>query len=57
MGGGEARNDWAVVLVDKSIDKDAGACRSADSLKAALSHYRLYNRLLAHFRTENGLFG
>lgn len=53
MGGGEARNDWAVVLVDKSIDKDAGACRSADSLKAALSHYRL----LAHFPTENGLFG
>lgn len=39
MGGGEARKDRAAVVVDKSIDKDAGACRSADSLKAALSHY------------------
>lgn len=26
MGGGEARNGWAAVVVDKSIDKDARAC-------------------------------
>lgn len=39
MDGGEARNDWAAVVVDKSIDKDAEACRSADSLRATLSHY------------------